>query len=82
MPDPIRVDELKIGWWVEGKLIHTPYAYIAGEYWFSHFCAQFPGKAVRILDYSEKRGWRGEAVLAAWYPAIVSWLFKRAERFE
>lgn len=80
--EELRVDELRIGWWVNGKLIHTPFAYTAGEYWFSHFCTQFPDMAIRIREYSEARGWRGESVLAAWYPVIINWLFKRAERYE
>lgn len=78
--EELRVDELCIGWWVKGKLIHTPYAYSDIGCWFSHFYSQFPETAVKIIEYNEKRGWRGEAAMAAWYPVIVKWLFKRAER--
>lgn len=78
----MRSEDLKMGWWVEGKLIHTPFAYVDIKYWFSHFYAQFPETAVKVKEYNEKRGWGGEAAMTAWYPVITKWLFKKAERYK
>ena len=68
---------LGIGWYIDGKLIHSPYAYTSWEYWLSHFRATFPDKAERMDAYSVKNGWGKWYADNAWYGVLIGWLDKQ-----
>ena len=68
-----------IGWRLDGKLIHTPYAYTRFIDWISHFEATFPDKAARMRAYSKEHGQELNHV-SRWAQVIPGWLNKYAER--
>ena len=67
----------KLGWYIDGKLIHTTFAYTSWEYWLSHFKATFPEKAKRMDNYSKDKGWSTQYADAAWYAVLIGWLDKQ-----
>lgn len=70
----------RIGWMVDGELIHSPFAYPHDSDWIRQFKNTFPERAKKMDDYSAAQGWHTDIASDNWMDVVLEWIETHGQR--